>query len=156
MAIAIPRGRGLHHDDVLGTGLTHGCLSGPTPPLNRHSSRVREIEPFKPNRSVNGFATVVAEPGVRVVQLPAADDFLLGVSFGGQWVKGERELKLLPETHDRWETLVCTCTTHANRFLESLGIDAAEADHAITMTQIPHYFGLTPIKTDLKRQPPSS
>ena len=80
-----------------------------------------------------------------------ADDFLLGVSFGGQWVKGHHKLKLLPETHDPWETLACTCITHNNQFLESLGVDSFDADHAITMTQIPHYFGITPIKTDLRR-----
>ncbi len=78
-----------------------------------------------------------------------ADDFLLGVSFGGQWVKGQRNLKLLPETHDPWATLACTCITHKNQFLETLGVDAIDADHVITMTQIPHYFGITPIKTQL-------
>ena len=78
-----------------------------------------------------------------------ADDFLLGVSFGGQWVKGQRNLKLLPETHDPWVPLTCTCITHRNQFLESLGADVVDADHAITMTQIPHYFGITPIKTAL-------
>ena len=80
-----------------------------------------------------------------------ADEFLLGVSFGGQWVKGQRNLKLLPETHDPWVTLTCTCITHRNQFLESLGVDVVDADHAITMTQIPHYFGITPIKTALNR-----
>jgi uncharacterized protein YqjF (DUF2071 family) len=79
-----------------------------------------------------------------------ADDFLLGVSFGGQWAKGQRKLKLLPETHDPWATQACTCTTHKNQFLETLGVDSIETDHAITMTQIPHYFGITPIKTTLK------
>ena len=74
-----------------------------------------------------------------------ADDFLLGVSFGGQWVKGQRRLKLLPETHEPWTTTACTCVTHKNRFLETLGVDLVEADHAITMEQIPHYFGITPI-----------
>ena len=78
-----------------------------------------------------------------------ADDFLLGVSFGGQWVNGQRNLKLLPETHDPWATLACTCITHKNQFLETLGVGAVDADHAITMTQIPHYFGITPIKTAL-------
>ena len=78
-----------------------------------------------------------------------ADDFLLGVSFGGQWVKGQRNLKLLPETHDPWATLACTCITHKNQFLESLGVAAVDADHVITMTQIPHFFGITPIKTAL-------
>jgi len=78
-----------------------------------------------------------------------ADDFLLGVSFGGQWTKGQRNLKLLPETHDPWATLACTCITHKNQFLESLGAGAVDADHVITMAQIPHYFGITPIKTAL-------
>lgn len=78
-----------------------------------------------------------------------ADEFLLGVSFGGQWIRGQRKLKLLPETHDPWVTQTCTCVTHRNRFLETLGADAVEADHSITMTQIPHYFGITPIKTTL-------
>jgi uncharacterized protein YqjF (DUF2071 family) len=78
-----------------------------------------------------------------------ADDFLLGVSFGGQWQKGQRQLKLLPETHDPWSTQACTCITHKNLFLESLGVEAVDADHVITMTEIPHYFGITPIKTKL-------
>ena len=78
-----------------------------------------------------------------------ADDFLLGVSFGGQWAQGQRNLKLLPETHDPWTTLACTCITHKNQFLETLGVDTVDTDHAITMTQIPHYFGITPIKTVL-------
>ena len=76
-----------------------------------------------------------------------ADDFLLGVSFGAQWRKGQANLKLLPETHDPWTTVTCTCITHKNQFLETLGVDGVAADHAITMTQIPHYFGITPIKT---------
>lgn len=78
-----------------------------------------------------------------------ADEFLLGVSFGGQWLEGQRTLKLLPETHDPWDTLACTCITHKNLFLESLGVDTVDADHAITMAQISHYFGITPIKTRL-------
>ena len=41
------------------------------------------------------------------------------------------------------------CITHKNQFLESLGVDDIEADHAITMTQIPHCFGITPLKTAL-------
>ena len=85
----------------------------------------------------------------RFLTAQEADDFLLGVSFGGQWVKGQRNLKLLPETHDPWVTLACTCTTHKNQFLETLGVDTVDADHAITMTQIPHYFGITPVKTQL-------
>ncbi len=78
-----------------------------------------------------------------------ADDFLLGVSFGGQWSQGRQYLKLLPETHEPWETMACQCITHENQFLESLGVESTESDHAITMTHIPHYFGITPIKTDL-------
>ena len=79
----------------------------------------------------------------------AADDFLLGVSFGGQWRPGQRHLGLLPETHDPWETLACRCVTNKNSFLESLGIESLDADHAITMIQIPHYFGITPLKATL-------
>lgn len=80
-----------------------------------------------------------------------ADDFLLGVSFGGQWIKGQHKMKLLPETHDPWTTLTCSCITHKNQFLESLGPQApVAADHAITMTQIPHYFGITPIQIGVK------
>ena len=85
----------------------------------------------------------------RFATVQEADDFLLGVSFGGQWARGHRNLKLLPETHDPWATLAGTCITRKNHFLEELGVDAVAADHAMTMTQIPHYFGITPIKTDL-------
>ena len=78
-----------------------------------------------------------------------ADSFLLGVSFGGQWVKGQSKLKLLPETHEPWETVATTCKTRCNSFLEELGVESVEADHVITMTDCPHYFGITPIKTQL-------
>ncbi|WP_166831542.1 DUF2071 domain-containing protein [Thalassoroseus pseudoceratinae] len=81
-----------------------------------------------------------------------ADRFLLGVSFGGEWKNGQQHLKLLPETHDPWETRVCKCISHKNQFLESLGLDRLAADHAITMTEIPHYFGVTPIKADLNKR----
>ncbi|APZ90468.1 DUF2071 domain-containing protein [Fuerstiella marisgermanici] len=87
--------------------------------------------------------------GCRFATAQEAEDFLLGVSFGGQWVKGEPNLKLLPETHAPCATVACTCITHKNRFLESLGAHAVDADHAITMTNVPHYFGITPIKTAL-------
>lgn len=93
--------------------------------------------------------------GSRFSTASEADGFLLGVSFGGQWSKGQSKLKLLPETHDPWKTLACTCVTHKNQFLESLGVDSLETDHAITMTQIPHYFGITPIKTALEGVTPT-
>ena len=47
-------------------------------------------------------------PSSRFPSAQAADDFLLGVSFGGQWKRGENVLKLLPETHEPWETVACT------------------------------------------------
>ena len=87
--------------------------------------------------------------GSRFATIQEAEAFLLGVSFGGRWVRGRRRLNLLPETHDRWTTLACTCVTHKNRFLEALGVDGTDADHVLTMTHVPHYFGVTPIKTDL-------
>ena len=87
--------------------------------------------------------------GSKLKTIQDAEDFLLGVSFGGQWLKGRRRLNLLPETHDPWTTLACTCRTHTNRFLETLGVEAVEADHALTMTQVRHYFGVTSIKTVL-------
>jgi len=71
-----------------------------------------------------------------------ADDFLLGVSYGGEWHADRSRLRLLAETHDPWETRVGTCRTHTNAFLESLGLAGGEADHVITMTDIPHYFAL--------------
>lgn len=85
----------------------------------------------------------------RFTSAQEADDFLLGVSFGSHWIKGQRDLKLLPETHDPWTTLACTCVTRKNQYLETLGAGVVDADHAITMTEIPHYFGITPIKAAL-------
>ena len=81
-----------------------------------------------------------------------ADDFLLGVSFGGQWVEGEPVLKLLPETHEPWVTQTCQTVTRKNEFLESLGVSPVESDHTITMSHIPHYFGITPVKSALKKE----
>ncbi len=78
-----------------------------------------------------------------------ADQFLLGVSYGGQWTKVTGSLCLLPETHEPWETLVTECTTHTNRFLDRLGCTSTQADHVITMTSIPHYFGIRPVRTML-------
>ena len=95
------------------------------------------------------FECVVGE----ITDLDPADQASLVAAVGwkrnGQWLDGQRVLKLLPETHDPWDTLACTCVTHKNLFLESLGVDNVDADHAITMTQILHYFGITPIKTRL-------
>jgi uncharacterized protein YqjF (DUF2071 family) len=71
-----------------------------------------------------------------------ADDFLLGVSYGGEWHHDRERLRLLAETHDPWETLVGTCHTHTNAYLDSLGLTGAQADHVITMTDVPHYFAL--------------
>ncbi len=85
--------------------------------------------------------------GSRFPTIQEAEAFLLGVSFGGWWVRGRRRLNLLPETHDRWTTRACTCVTHKNRFLEALGVDGTNADHVLTMTHVPHYFGVTPMKT---------
>ena len=85
--------------------------------------------------------------GSRFPTIQEAEAFLFGVSFGGWWVRGRRRLNLLPETHDRWTTRACTCVTHRNWFLETLGVHAVEADHVITMTDVPHYFGIAPMKT---------
>ena len=78
-----------------------------------------------------------------------ADQQLLGVSYGGQWNPRKQTLNLLPETHEPWETLACQCQTHKNAFLEDLGLETIEDDHAITMTNIPHYFGIRPWKQRL-------
>ena len=74
----------------------------------------------------------------------SADDFLLGVSYGGQWHAKSNRLRLLAETHDPWNTLMGECKTNNNRFLESLGAEThqLEADHVISMTNVPHYFAL--------------
>ena len=71
-----------------------------------------------------------------------ADRFLLGVSYGGEWDKPNARLRLLAETHDPWTTLAAKCDTKRFDFLEKLGARSTEADHVITMTNIPHYFAL--------------
>lgn len=71
-----------------------------------------------------------------------ADRFLLGVSFGGQWEPQASRIRLLAETHDPWQTHLGECKTKRHAFLESLGVFGVEADHVITMTDIPHYFAL--------------
>lgn len=78
-----------------------------------------------------------------------ADGFLLGVSYGGQWVPETQTLSLLPETHEPWETLVTRCETRQNRFLDDLGCGGVEADHGITMAEIPHWFGVRPVQVRL-------
>jgi len=80
--------------------------------------------------------------GSHFANAAAADDFLLGVSYGGEWHPDRGRLRLLAETHDPWNTLVGTCCTHTNAFLDALGAPATAADHVITMTDIPHYFAL--------------
>jgi hypothetical protein len=71
-----------------------------------------------------------------------ADQFLLGISFGAQWEPEARRINLLAETHDPWQTYVGQCKTNRHAFLKSLGIQQLDADHVITMTDIPHYFAL--------------
>jgi uncharacterized protein YqjF (DUF2071 family) len=71
-----------------------------------------------------------------------ADRFLLGISFGAQWEPEARQLKLLAETHDPWQTYVGQCKTNRHALLNSLGVQQIDADHVITMTDIPHYFAL--------------
>jgi uncharacterized protein YqjF (DUF2071 family) len=71
-----------------------------------------------------------------------ADRFLLGISFGAQWEPEARQLTLLAETHDPWQTYVGQCKTNRHSLLTSLGVQQVDADHVITMTDIPHYFAL--------------
>lgn len=71
-----------------------------------------------------------------------ADRFLLGVSFGAQWEPQASRIRLLAETHDPWQACVGQCKTKCHTLLKSLGISHVEADHVITMTDIPHYFAL--------------
>jgi uncharacterized protein YqjF (DUF2071 family) len=71
-----------------------------------------------------------------------ADRFLLGISYGAQWEPEARQIKLLAETHDPWQTYVGQCTTNRHALLKSLGVQQFTADHVITMTDIPHYFAL--------------
>lgn len=69
-----------------------------------------------------------------------ADGFLLGVAFGGEWEQQRERVRLFAETHDPWKTFVGQCSTKCNAYLASLGAPNVEADHVITMTDIPHYF----------------
>jgi hypothetical protein len=71
-----------------------------------------------------------------------ADQFLLGISFGAQWQPEAQRITLLAETHDPWQTSVGQCKTNRHAFLKSLGVGQCDADHVITMTDIPHYFAL--------------
>jgi uncharacterized protein YqjF (DUF2071 family) len=71
-----------------------------------------------------------------------ADRFLLGIAFGAQWEPEARQIKLLAETHDPWQTYVGQCKTNRHALLNSLGVEQTAADHVITMTDIPHYFAL--------------
>jgi len=72
----------------------------------------------------------------------AADRFLLGISFGAQWEPEAGRINLLAETHDPWQTYVGQCRTNRHALLKSLGIQQLDADHVITMTDVPHYFAL--------------
>jgi len=78
----------------------------------------------------------------RFASASEADRFLLGISFGAQWEPEARQIKLLAETHDPWQTYVGRCRTSRHALLTSLGVTQFDADHVITMTDIPHYFAL--------------
>jgi uncharacterized protein YqjF (DUF2071 family) len=81
-------------------------------------------------------------PTSKFASASEADQFLLGVSYGGEWDRAGNQTRLFAETHDPWQTLVAQCSTKRNAYLESLGATGVEADHVITMTGIPHYFAL--------------
>lgn len=81
--------------------------------------------------------------------LEAADKFLLGVPYGGEWHEREGKLLLLAETHDPWKALVGSCTAESNLFLKSIYPAPVRADHVITMTNVPHYFALFGSKISL-------
>lgn len=87
--------------------------------------------------------------GSRFADPTEADGFLLGVAHGGQWHPERDRLRLVAETHDPWTTLVGTCRTRRNAFLDALGAPPTEADHVITMTGVPHYFGLRGFDVEL-------
>ncbi len=80
--------------------------------------------------------------GSRFAGLSQADDFLLGVSYGGEWDRKSGRLRLLAETHDPWMTLAGECRTECFDYLEKLATGTPQADHVVTMTDIPHYFAL--------------
>jgi hypothetical protein len=72
-----------------------------------------------------------------------ADEFLLGVSYGGQWQPEHGTLRLFAETHDPWDTMAADGATHKSAFLVSLLGELPPIDHVTTMTDIPHYFAAT-------------
>jgi uncharacterized protein YqjF (DUF2071 family) len=81
--------------------------------------------------------------------LSQADDFLLGVSYGGSWNRETGTLHLLAETHEPWRAQVGTCDIRRNAFLEGLGFDTPRADHVITMVDCPHFFAVKSHKVAL-------
>ena len=88
--------------------------------------------------------------------LGAADAFLLDVSYGAEWHAETQRLQLLAETHDTWRAQAGSCRTHRYAFLEGLDGALPQADHVITMTNIPHYFALcgTRQQRETTRSPP--
>lgn len=88
-------------------------------------------------------------PGSRFGSVREAERFLLGVSHGGQWSPATSTLRLLPETHEPRETLATRCETRTNVFLDELGCGEAPADHALSMTNVAHWFGLLPRRVRL-------
>ena len=81
--------------------------------------------------------------------LASADAFLLHVSYGAEWHAETRRLQFLAETHDSWRAQAGGCRTHRYAFLEALDGALPQADHVITMTNIPHYFALCGTKQHL-------
>ena len=81
-------------------------------------------------------------PDSRFATAERADQALLGVSYGGQWDAGGGRLRLIAETHDPWDVLAARCVTRTNAYLEALRGSLSEADHVLTMSGIPHYFGI--------------
>lgn len=80
--------------------------------------------------------------GSRFPDLATADKFLLNVSYGAEWHAQTGSMQFFAETHDAWHAQAGSCKSRRFALLESLGAAAPQADHVITMTNVPHYFAL--------------
>jgi hypothetical protein len=71
-----------------------------------------------------------------------ASRFILEMSFGGQWLPRKKSVCLLAETHVPCDLAFARCKTTVNTFVEGLAGKSVDADHVLSMTNVPHQFAL--------------
>ena len=81
-------------------------------------------------------------PGSAFPNPAAAAEFILNMSFGGEWLPKRDSIRLLAETHDPCGLEFGRATTRMNALVERLAGRPVEADHVLVMSNVPHEFAL--------------